>query len=1259
MSKLSAVFRIAILGFSLVAAQQATAQASTPTTGLACAKPGALGNSVYLSTGAAQAIPRFQVNLTDSEPTHAVKNDFSTAVYIGSPGYSDYVPSSVANLVDPTGLFRQDYFPAGDPVGTIGTKISINGVEKLKARTEPWYQPLLFNLSGSRSKTIYINSALTQEGQGFNVAYAGWCDVAFAATPGYVTRQDLIMAVNDPLTIDLIKFGLSKDQNPSKQYFTLANLELVGVNLSFLFNELKLVPRQPSTLNHTKSLKMLGGRVLESNVGETVILKLIDSSINFGQIGFFGADARGAQSNLISIAFWAAVDPSDASKNTSSLSFESNNSALGNGARVQVFVDQNASLNIKQSGILDKPLTVTGVAGDQSFFVATPWEFYLGNNAKLLFSDAYIDFHYNRFIPQTAIPVLSSMTLSDRAELRLDKSNIFLGGLNLRKGASNLTKPEATVKVNNNSLLALEFVQVNSGVLNFESDQSAGFNIGGLVLSDADVKFSGERTRPKPRPGVQAGPVVQAEPDVRGVEFNSTSTLTVDGFYSTGLSFGKVVIGGGGSDRLTINIAQNAPRPGFAPISFGGFSAISAASLPTVINLSPNSSLLISGRTESLIPDGSRPEREKQYQVDINLGARTTVDFFGGSRPQPVFTVAGYKDYVPLSFQPINLGPFNYNLKGSEGSANIFYEAFLNPGFGNDLTGVATLNADTDSRVFVGDSCVTNDISTCIWKRNISSLKIPQLFGGFASFYYDISLDSSGRPINDKISTTRADLNFANFVVDLVPTPGSNKFPSAQELDGQTFYLFETSDIPNSVIRPTPELIAGNSIPAATRLFFIGNPGITKQVIIGAQTDLGQLQRRVGSRNQRGLAQSLSLTGPVSGNPNTPTVPGSGNPDTPIPFTAAHQGIALSSGVSLATALSTLNGPQWDLLSKQHGEPFASFMTVGLEQSLMAANMVMNHATGSGEFINKSLAGLPVGKRDVAGAVNERKRPRQRLWGDLQYSKGSVKSQGDLAGYKYQVGAMIFGSDFFESESTTAGAFTALGFSDMSEHDFVNSSFRSTGLNFGVYGRHSLPKDVNLTATLGVNYSFIDSRRNIPNVGSFQGGKLTSDYNSWGGFAGLRLDRSYPLSSKRSYITPVVELSYARQSFESAAERGSRDVGFNLGSGRADALLAGLGFDASHAWEYQGNVFAIDALVRYEHDFFANSNPHHSLNKQSQLTNQFSTVYAIDRGANGLSAGLALTMILSESASWGMGYKYSSWSHGTQHQFGANLTVRW
>ena len=477
---------------------------------------------------------------------------------------------------------------------------------------------------------------------------------------------------------------------------------------------------------------------------------------------------------------------------------------------------------------------------------------------------------------------------------------------------------------------------------------------------------------------------------------------------------------------------------------------------------------------------------------------------------------------------------------------------------------------------------------------------------------------------------------------------------TASELDGKYFTVVaaQNNAVAGTLLGASSlSIIEGSNIPAIIDFQVVdlntnGHPDLTLKAVI----DLGKLQKKSATRNQRGLAQLLTLTPPIA--------VGTTGTGVATPFADVHHTVSLVSGVSLATALSNLTQTQWSQLSEQHGEPYASFMTVGLEQNLMVANMVMDHATGSGEFIDKAIAGLP-SRRLGAAALNEPNQPKRRVWGDMQFSEGSVSAQNDLAGYDYQLGSLMFGTDFYESDRSSAGVFTGLGFSQMTSHDTANAHFQSLGVNLGLYGRYRLPYEVNVTAMAGLNYNFIDSRRSVRSVGSFQGGSATADYNSWGTFAGLRLDRSFELASDRSYITPVMEMTYAGQSFGAASEGNGGDLGFNIGSGYADALIGGVGFDLSHAWESQGTGFVIDALFRYEYDFFANANPHHSLDMQSQLTGYSATVYGIDRGAQGLSAGLGLTVLISDSTSLTVGYKYTDWSHGTQQQFGANLTVRW
>ena len=1225
--------------YSLFSSTICAQVADAATSGTACQYPSALigADSTFLRTGNNTQIPRFDVNLTNLHDDHSVKNATTTLGYPAThqqTGTVDtrYIPTSVTELTDPTGVFRTDFSMSGAQ----GEYTTINGVSKLSVRTEPWSQPMAFNLAGNAGKSIYINQDPTQGASLQQQAHYGWCDVSIRNTDSAVTRQQVTLSVLSPYQQMLVDLGIDSDPNPTKTYSNLAYLELTDVDLSF-DQGLSILAQDPTNLNHSQSLSMSGGSVVSSTTGSDVIIKLINSSVNFEGSG--GVTTAPSASNPSHLTLWVAPNSTTPTASTSQISFGTNTGMLPTGASTKVFVDSGAALVLRDTGLSANTFIFPNYSHTVAGWTDTTWQFSVGTNATLEFQNSYVDFGEHK---NGGIGARSSVTLSPTATLKLtgSGSSVVVDDLNYAGfGAGDAASVTLSAA---NSYLEATDLNVNNGELVITASPTVGdYYFQNIYLRSGNLSFAeGKKNAARIRRW-----------DLVNVDvLSGTNTLNFSN-WAGDINIGPMLV----RSDLTVNVEGNASDAG--TVSFLSEIIVMDSQITPEFNLTQHATVEFDGTTFGV---NSQGWLEGTAKVDINLAPATAVTFEGENSNTFAITSnpTALKSYSPVSTDPINLGPSAYHITSSSGVGQVKSditlnnEVFLNSGFGADLAANTQVVTGAFSILMIGDSCSPGSGQNCTWERGIGSVQAPRFaINAYTAMFYDISLDAAGNAINDHISTRYFDSSWGStFVINTLPVSGTSQLPTASELNGKTFNLMSSSEPAASKISTIPSLLAGDSLPAATKLFWLDSPGTTKQFIIGAETDLAQLQHKSGTRNQRGVGQLLTLTGAVAASSTTPAAS--------VPIGAQHQAISLNSGTTLASALNTLTTSQWNQLNQYHAEPFASYMTVGLEQNLMVSDTVMDHAVGAGEFIDNVLSGLPASAGQV-GINPQRPKPLHRLWGDIQYSNGTVDSQNDLAGFDYQLGAIEFGTDIWDNGTSTLGAFAGLGFTQMTSSDGASTSFSSQGVNLGLYGRHKLSHGMNLSGMIGLDYNFIQSSRQVASVGSFQGGTAKSDYNSWGAFAGIRLDRPIEIKGPRSYITPVAELTYAGQNFGSVSESGAGDLGYNIDAASADALVGGVGFDLSHSWEHKGISYAIDALFRYEYDFFANSNSEHSVNVQSQLTGYQTSVFGIDRGSQGLSAGLGLAVQVSQDTTLSVAYKYTDWSHGTQHQVGANFTMLW
>lgn len=1211
--------------------------AAAASAGTVCQYPSTLTgtDSTFLHAGSNTQVPRFDVNLTNQHSSHSVLNTTTTLAFQATRqqgGGVDplYIPTSVTDLIDPDGIFRSDFSMNGDQ----GEYTTINGVNKLSVRTEPWFQPMAFNLSGSAPKNIYIDLDPTQETSLAQQARYGWCDLLLANIDSAVDRQQVTLGVLSPYQQTLVDLGIQYDPNQTKSYTNLAYLELVEVDLGF-DQGLSIFAANPSNLNHSQSLDMNGGVVGVSTTGDDVIFKLIDSSINFADAGNVSTVPDAARpSHLI---LWIAKNPNDPSANTSQLSFDTNESVLPVGAETKVFVDAQAKLIVRDTGNTSDAFIFPNYAQSVAGWVDTSWDFAVGEDATLVFENSNVNFGEHKD-GGGGLNASSSIGLSQLATLELtgNGTSVVIDELNYIGTPGGGGQVDLTA---NDTYLEATSVSVTDGEMTISSSQGLGdYYFKSVFLNDGALTLeNGKRSVGMGRPW----DIINLYSEAGSNELNFTNwgdTIRIEG-----LSI---------KSDLDVNMQGN-NQPAEGNVVFLGAVVVSDSVATPQFNLSDKIVVDVFGKTLEVNTHG---HVQGSAKVDMNLAQGSAVRFFGDQKDTVTIVTneTALKSYDPSSVDPINLGPTSYNLTALAGAApNQIYlsnEIFLNDEFGNNLADNTEVTAEVFSLLMVGDSCSPNLLDNCDWNRTIGRVKLPRyVMNTDSTMFFDISLDADGNAINDQIETGSFFApTMLNFVVNSLPQTGSNQALTATDLDGKTFTLLSSSETPtNSTIRGRKHaLVEGDTLPATTRLFWYEEAADTKQFVIGAETDLIQLHRKSTTRNQRGLADLVTITS------------GSKTDLTAAPITDQHKAVKLQSGKTLATALNTLSVSQWNQFSQYHAEPFASYMTVGLDQNLMIGDTVMSHAIGAGEFIDNVVSGVSSSTNEMGINAN-RTKSRDHVWSDIQFSDGTVKEQNDLAGFAYQLGAVEIGTDLWETGSSTMGAFAGLGFTQMNSADLTSTSFSSQGVNAGLYGRHRLGGNFNLTGMFGLDYNLIESKRNVATVGSFQGGTAKSNYNSWGAFAGARIDRPIKLESSNSYITPFAELTYAGQNFSAISENDAGDLGYDLDATSAHALVGGVGFDVSHGWDNEGIEYGIDAFFRYEHDFLANSSAEHSVHVQSQLTGHETSLFGIGRGSEGLSAGIGFAAQISPDITVSAAFRHTNWSHGTQNQIGANFTMLW
>ena len=370
----------------------------------------------------------------------------------------------------------------------------------------------------------------------------------------------------------------------------------------------------------------------------------------------------------------------------------------------------------------------------------------------------------------------------------------------------------------------------------------------------------------------------------------------------------------------------------------------------------------------------------------------------------------------------------------------------------------------------------------------------------------------------------------------------------------------------------------------------------------------------------------------------------------------------IDSGISVSTALNSLTNSQLSRLPEVHAEPYASFMTVGLEQMDIVFDMVSRQTSGG------------PGSRELAPVIATRayaaptplstqdSTPRMdtpsRSWVDFAYLRGDVEGQDDLGSYSYTLTGLAGGVDLIDEPTHSFGVYLGFGTSALDEHDSIDQDIIGRSFHIGAYGQYALPSAWVLDGVLGYMYALNESERVAPDVGLFRSGTATADFDSHGVYAGLAASKPFAVATD-TVLTPSLGLVYSHLRQEGFEEHGARDFNWDVDAAEADALVASIGLDASHRLQTAGGgSWSLDGMIRYHHDFFAARDDEHEITLRSPLFGSFTQV-GQNRGSDGLSTGLGATGHLNENTSFGIGYTHTWNSNGAENALAANIVSIW
>ncbi len=328
-------------------------------------------------------------------------------------------------------------------------------------------------------------------------------------------------------------------------------------------------------------------------------------------------------------------------------------------------------------------------------------------------------------------------------------------------------------------------------------------------------------------------------------------------------------------------------------------------------------------------------------------------------------------------------------------------------------------------------------------------------------------------------------------------------------------------------------------------------------------------------------------------------------------------------------------------VSNNNPEAYSSNLTLNLEYADLIANMVMDHANGSGIAMQ---------------ALDDEQVRNGRVWMNASYVDGKVEgTQNKTGGFGYDLSGIVIGSDLIKNEKHTMGLFAGVGITDMDEHDHIDQSFDGNMFQAGLYHQYRFANDYSLNSMVSVLYGDYDTvRKNYDTAGGY-GPQSKASFSSYGGMLGANIAKSFSLDEATS-VTPSAGLTYTHIRQNDIKEsQGGTAYDYSIDSADADAIVLGIGADLTHSIGLEGSIVLLDFRARYEYDAYADNNDTHDI-KAGLEGQQKDTFVGQNRGAHGLIVGAGVEGQIGDNMTMGGGYVYSARSEGYDSSFGANFT---
>jgi uncharacterized protein with beta-barrel porin domain len=323
-----------------------------------------------------------------------------------------------------------------------------------------------------------------------------------------------------------------------------------------------------------------------------------------------------------------------------------------------------------------------------------------------------------------------------------------------------------------------------------------------------------------------------------------------------------------------------------------------------------------------------------------------------------------------------------------------------------------------------------------------------------------------------------------------------------------------------------------------------------------------------------------------------------------------------------------------------HPEPYASFMTVALEQSDLRRNMVLSNANGRATG-NGRIDGVATDGRNV--------------WFDVGVTDGTVDADGGLAGFDYDLNQFIVGADLWSDTQSRAGAYLGYGTFSMNEHTVSGDTldFSSSAFTLGAYAVMDM-QNWSFSGMAGAAFGNTDASRDA--IIGTSSNRHTADYDHRTVEVALRAEYTALPTRGGWHFAPEIGLGCAYYEQDGFTEDGDSGTALAVDDATADSLIGSLGVNVTGP-TFGGGLVPI-GFLRYEHDFLASSDGTHDIDaafaSSPGITQSFVGTH---RGENAISVGLGLGTVINAAVDASAGIVYQKNTNGDE--FGGGFRITW